>query len=148
MAESTAVVANKTIIKIGNSATPEVFTEIPGVQSITPPTQTRPKIVVPALGDAAVRTKVGQIDNGDVTFQFNWIPGNAVHESLYEDYYAGTIRNFRIYYPDDDGVAEAGGYDEFSAHVSTIGREQVAVNGLIVRTVTLAIDGEITDSDT
>lgn len=148
MAESTAVVTNETVVKIGDSATPEVFTTIPGIINVSPPTQTRAKIPVSALADTTVRTKVGKIDNGDWTFQYHWIPANAVQESLYEDFFAGTFRNFRVYYPDDDGVAEAGGFDEIPSHILSISRDQLADDGTIVRTVTLAVDGDITDTDT
>jgi hypothetical protein len=135
-----------TRVKRGNGATPEVFTAIPGVFNITPPSSVRSKIDVTDLSDSDRRFKLGIRDNGEITLQYNWQDGDAQQDGLYSDYLAATLRNFQITYPDASGTPDAGGTDAFAAYVMSVTREPVEIDGRLTRTAVLAISGPITES--
>jgi predicted secreted protein len=98
-----AVFAKGTQLKVGNSATPtEVFTLIPGIRSITGPSMSAETIDITSHDTpGSFRDKMqGLKDWGVLSFDLLWEPDNVQHQQLFDDYKAGTERNYELIYPD------------------------------------------------
>jgi hypothetical protein len=74
-----AFVVDGTELKVTISATP---TLIPGVQSFSGPSGSKPQIEYTAISDTAAKFKAGKPDYGSVQFQIAWDPADAAHQHL------------------------------------------------------------------
>lgn len=74
-----ARIGHGTLFKIGNGATPEVFTTVAEVTSITPPGMSRDAIdATHEESPGAWREFVGGLkDGGEVQLELNFVPGSA-----------------------------------------------------------------------
>jgi predicted secreted protein len=98
-----AIFAKGTQLKVGNGATPtEVFTLIPGVRTITGPSMSAEQIDITSHDTpGGFRDKMqGLKDWGVLSFELLWEPENTQHQQLFDDYVAGTVRNYTLTYPD------------------------------------------------
>lgn len=112
MSSTQARSTNNAYIEIGNSASPEVFTEIAEVVTIGGPNPDSEELDATHLRSPARTREYIQsfLVPGEVPLNVNWIGSNSTHQGLLADYAAGTTRNFKVNYPD-------GGIDAFSAYV-------------------------------
>lgn len=102
---SLAVSAFGTLLKIGNGASPEVFTTVAELRTISGPTLTAETIDVTTHNTPTPfrRYISGLLDGGEVTFDINFIPTDATHgysTGLLKDMTDRTRRNFQIVFPD------------------------------------------------
>ena len=89
-----------TSIRLGNGASPEVFTAVGDVISVDGPNITKDQIEVTAL-DSSAKEFLDDIDDaGDVTVEMNWNPQDAQQVALRSDAEGSSARNFRIIYND------------------------------------------------
>lgn len=139
MPASQAAVTNGTVIKRGNGATPEVFTAIPEVTSIEPPSDEAAEIDVTHLTSEAREFKFGLSDNGTVTITGNYDADDATQEALRTDKTNKTLRNFQIVYPADISETHA-----FSAYVTQFKLNQIAVDQAVTFTAALRVSGAVT----
>lgn len=97
-----AISAQGTLLKIGNGASPEVFTTISGVGNLAGPTGSRELIDVTALDSTGREYLVGIPDYGDITFTLFYAPSNTQHAALFTAFQlAGqTATNFTITFTD------------------------------------------------
>ena len=96
------------------------------------------EVEVTHLTSTAKEFKAGLRDFGEGTLTINVIDGNALQEQLEDDAAAGTIRNYRIVYPNGvDGVA-------FAAFVKGFKRAQIAIDQPLKAEVTLRATGAVT----
>ncbi len=100
------VVGLGTLLKIGDGATPEVFTTIAEVKDITGPGLTREfaEFTNQSSAGGYREYKPTFKNSGDVTFKCNFLPDDATQgfstTGMLKDYEDGTLRNFELVYPD------------------------------------------------
>lgn len=102
---SLAVSAFGTLLKIGDGASPEVFTTVAELRTISGPTLTAETIDVTTHNTPTPfrRYISGLLDGGEVTFDINFIPTDTTHgysTGLLKDMTDRTRRNFQIVFPD------------------------------------------------
>jgi len=136
---SDGVVGLNTQIKMGDGASPEVFTLIPEAKDISGPE------ITPEFADFTHQQSTGGFrerkptfkSSGNVTFNCNFIQGNTVQEDLIDAALANppTLKNFQMLFPDGAQV-------DFSAYAGVrfsnpmAGPEEIAV--------TLTLEGAFT----
>lgn len=108
---SIAKIANGTLLKVGDGASPEVFTTVPEVMRLTGPSVRFDLLDVTSHDTTGFFREwiPGLADGEKVAASVNWRPSNTVHKNLRIDAYARTLRNFKIVFPDtsDNTVAMA-----------------------------------------
>ena len=93
-----------TMLKMGDGAEPEVHTTIAEVKDISGPGyETGTHDVTNQSSPGAVREFIaGLIDAGEVTFDVNWLPGNATHDAstgLLAAQLARALKSFQLVWP-------------------------------------------------
>ena len=102
---SGAIAAIGTLLKGGNGASPETFTTVAEVLSVSGPSMTAETIDV-TNHDSANATReflTSFKDGGEVSFSINYIPSNATHKNatggLLDAYVNRTLRNWQLVFP-------------------------------------------------
>jgi len=104
-----------TVLKRGNSASPEVFTAIPSVVSIDGPTATNEEIDTTHLGSTA-RESIGSLpDYGSMNLEVMWDERDATHAAMRTDFQNRTVRNYQVI---DTGSPQKTG--NFSGWIKTL----------------------------
>ncbi len=89
-----------TVLSRGDAASPEVFTAIADVISISGPAITKDEIEVTAL-DSSAKEFIGALDDpGELTLELNWNPQDSEHVNLRADAEGNTVRNYRVVWSD------------------------------------------------
>jgi predicted secreted protein len=93
------------VLKLGDGATPEVFTSIAEVMDITPPPLARDDIEVTSQDSVSGYREFipGWRDGGEVKFNCNWLPTNATQDEatgLLETFNDDDLHNWKIVLPD------------------------------------------------
>lgn len=89
-----------TVLSRGDAASPEVFTAVGDVISISGPAITKDEIEVTAL-DSTSKEFIGALDDpGEITLELNWNPQDSEHVNLRADAEGSTVRNYRIVWND------------------------------------------------
>lgn len=124
-----------TILKVGDGASPEVFTAIAALTRIKIPGQETNAIDVSHLTTADSRRRMipGMITLGKCSFSGLYIPGNTTHAGLKTRQQAGTISNYQIVLSD-----EADSVVEFEAFVSKFEPGEAALDAMV------PFEGELT----
>jgi predicted secreted protein len=134
-----AISAFGTLLKIGDGASPEVFTTIAEVKDVSGPALNSRTTEVTSHGSphAVVEKIITLLEIGNITFDLNWVPGGVTHLQLITDWYAKTKRNFQVVFPD------AGSFTIlFPAAISF--EPTAPVEGALTASVTLEVLGDIT----
>lgn len=130
-----------TLLKMGDSLTPETFTTIAEVGDIELPG------INADTEDVTVQTSPGAVkefvctllDAGEVTFPINWVPTDPTHDhttGLLAQALDRETRNFQAVLPD------AGGFTiQFSACVTKFGPPKAPVAGVLQADITLKVSG-------
>lgn len=138
---SDSILGFGTQVQVGNGGgTAETFTAIPEiVGDIDGPSTSRDKVeVTPHKSSDMYREfKPGLIDPGEISFKMNYINGDTVQEGLKTLFDDGTVRNFRLVFPDDYTVQFAGFLTDFS--------QTEPAEGAITYSVKIAITGTIVE---
>ncbi len=138
------VVGLGTLLKIGDGATPEVFTTVAEVKDITGPGLTREfaEFTNQSSAGGYREYKPTFKNSGDVTFKCNFLPDDTTQgfstTGLLKDYEDGILRNFELVYP-DPGATKA----SFAAYVANI-QPQSPISGPLELNVTLRVTGPVT----
>lgn len=135
-----AKVADGTLLKIGDAASPEVFTTVPEMKTISGPTISFDLLDATSHDSPGFFREFvpGLADGEQVTGDFCWRPSNAVHLGLRVDSYARTLRNFQLIFPDDTDNTVA-----LAAYVQSI-EPKANIGELLMATLTLKITGQPT----
>lgn len=138
-----ALASYATILKAGDGGSPENFATIAEVLDIGGPSLASEIADVTSHSSPnGWREKIATLlDGGEVTFDVNFIPGNATHSAttgLVADFKARTRRNYQLVFPD---VAQTTW--EFTAIVSAF-EPSAPVDGALTASVTLTISGQPT----
>lgn len=134
---SNALVSQGMTIARGDGASPESFTTIPEVRTISGPDGSANQIDTTDLSSSAKEFRMGLRDEGSVTLGMMFIPANAVHAGLRTDRASGTERKFRITFTDSPATVW-----EFSAYVQGLSISN-EVDSTTDATVTLLITGGV-----
>lgn len=138
-----ALSAYGTLLKRGDGGAPETFTTVPEVRSISGPTMETDEADVTTHSSAAAGAFrefiLTLIDAGTVEFDINYVPTDAVHLGLRNDFLARTKRNWQLVLP--GGVQTI----SFSAYVKTAPFE-FPVDDAITQKLTLRCTGAPTFS--
>ena len=135
---SAATLGLGTLIKKGNAASPEVFTTIAEVGTITGPSQSSEFVQVTNQDSSAHEFIAGIVDPGEITFSVNYAPQNATHQALLTDFGDKSSDNYELVFP----TGNAADKWEFAAAVT--GAEVTApIDGPIQLSVTLKVTGSV-----
>lgn len=137
---SNALLSQGMTIAAGDGASPEVFTTIPEVNSIDGPGGQANEIDVTDLSSTGREKLLGIQDEGDITVEINYLPGNTTHAQLRSDKAAGTKRNYRITFTDSPATTWT-----FEALVKGFAVSN-SVDEVNRTSVILAVSGSITEA--
>lgn len=131
--------AQGTVFKRGTgTGSPETFAEILGVKTFNGPGGSTPIRDASTLKSTRKEKKPGLPDSGQLTLNLFFDPGDTVHQGLRADWAARTRRNFQMILVDGTEWA-------FAGYVVSC-PVQGGVDADLESTVTIEIDGEITES--
>lgn len=122
----------------GDGASPEVFTDVAEIISISGPSGSASVIDTSHLGSTFVEKLMGLPDEGQITFECNFKGGDTAQEGLRADRAARTLRNFQITLTDSPNTVLT-----FAAYVLSL-PFSIATNDKITQSVTLEISGQVT----
>lgn len=149
--------AINTLLKVGNGASPEVYSTIANVGDITGPglSSTVVDVTSHSTGNPWREKLITLLDNGDITFPLFFVPASdgppvgtdpfghspqggvlALFTSRGQGGVAGVPYNFALEYPDGLGTT-----DYFTGFVSKFS-EKAAVAGVLMADVTITLTGE------
>lgn len=135
---SEAIVSEGAVLKRGDGASPEVFTEVSEVVDFDGPGGQGSVIDVTHLKSTRREKRMGLPDEGQVTLTLNHIPTDTMQTGLRSDRANRTLRNFKLELPDSPVQTLS-----FSAYVlgySISGGVDAPVRASVV----LEITGEVT----
>jgi predicted secreted protein len=134
-----AIQAQGTLLQLG-AGSPPSYTTIAEINSFSGPGGSVSVIDVTDLASAAKEKLAGINDNGQLTFELNFIPGNAQHSALREAKENRTTISVKIIFTDTTKTEWT-----FNAIVTGFSVSG-AVDGVVKGSVTLEISGDITES--
>lgn len=123
------------------SETPDEYTAVPGVTSIDGPSGSGQEIDVSDLDSTAREFIQGLPDEGNVTLEMNYMPGNAAQERLREARAAREKLNFRIAF---NTTPETG--QQFEGYVVEFSHA-AGVDAALTASVNIRITGAVQDYD-
>jgi len=138
---SVALEAQGTLIKIGNGASPEVFSSIPEIKTFSGPGGSASIIDVTDLSSTGKEKRMGLADEGQLTFTMNYLPDNTQHDALRTARSTREATNFEIVFTDDSPTT-TWAFSGFVTGFSISG----SVDNVIEANVTIEITGQITES--
>lgn len=96
----TPVAAYTTTIAKGDGASPEVFTTIPSVSTLTVNTLDAPPLDITSYGDIwPVKIAPGQKSSGQINVTVHFDNGDTTHAAIRNQWTAQTASNYKITFP-------------------------------------------------
>lgn len=107
MAQTEGKIGYGTLIKIGDGASPEVFTTIGEVFAIGPVGATKPLVDFThhESPNKFKEFKVGIAEGDEISVSANWVVNETGQDAVRTAFDAGEIVNFTVTAPDSDEVA-------------------------------------------
>lgn len=109
-----ALSAYGTLLKRGDGGAPETFTTVPEVRSISGPSTETDEAEVTTHSSAASGAYrefiLTLIDAGSIEFDINYVPTDAVHLGLRNDFTGRTKRNWQLVLPGNVQTISFTGY--------------------------------------
>lgn len=134
--------AKGTVLKMGDGASPEVFTAIAQIGDVDGPGSKRETVDTTNHSSAAKEFVATILDSGEVKFSINYDPAAATHKNatggLIYAHQQGTLKNFKVDFP---ATVVAG--PTFAAYVTDF-QTKAPVAGKLSAEITLKISGAIT----
>lgn len=129
-------------LKIGNGASPEVFSAIEGIRNLQGPTMDREMIDATHHASAGgYRQKLVSFkDGGTVTFDLLFDSTDTEHALLFTEYAAGSLVNFQQVMPDTGAQQFA-----YAGYVKTI-TPSAPIDDVLTYAVTIEVSGNVTIS--
>lgn len=127
-------------LKIGDGASPEVFTAIGDISDISGPDGAATEIDVTTLDSTGKEFRMGLKDEGQVTFTCFYQPKDTQHAALRTARSNRTLTNFQLTFTDSPATVWS-----FSAYVMSIPLSN-SVDGATSANITLRISGSIMES--
>ena len=138
---SQALEAQGMELRIGDGASPEVFTAIPEIKTFSGPGGSATVIDVTDLSSPAKEKRMGLADEGQLSFTINYIPTNDEHAALRDARATRVETNFKLVFT-DDSPSTTWSFGGFVTGFSVSG----AVDGVVEANVTIEITGAIQES--
>ena len=137
---TSAVIGKGTLFKRGDGASPEVFTTVAEVKSISGPELSRDTLDVTNMDSTGnFREFVATLqDGGSVSFDINLIGDNTSQNNLDTDMNNGTARNFQMLLPNVGATLYS-----FTGLVTGFS-VAVEIDGIITASITIKITGAVT----
>lgn len=129
-----------TTLKIGDGATPEVFSAIAEVTNVGGPGMSMDTVDITSHGSAGGWKEYagGLLDGGEIKLELNFLPGNTSQQSLSTALSARSKKNFKLVFPDTPATTWS-----FAAFVTNF-EPSAPVDGKLGASVTLKITGQPT----
>jgi len=128
-------------LKIGDGAeTSETFATISEIKSFSGPGGSATVIDTTDLQSTAKEKRMGLQDEGQLSFEINYIPSDTEHAQLRTDRAEQTERNFQLVFTDDPVTTW-----DFAAFVTGFSVSG-GVDDVVNASVTLELTGSITES--
>jgi len=130
------------------SETPDTYTPVGEVTSISGPAESWTVLDVTNLSDTRMRKALGLKDPGQVTVGLQLNYGDAGQDRLRTQAAAKALCNWQIEIPagaSGSGAASDATTLEFAAYISAISIN-APINGVITASVTLTVDSDITEA--
>lgn len=137
---SSALSSQGMTISVDNADSPLTYTAIAEVKGIDGPGGQTAEIDVTDLSSTAKEFVLGLQDEGDITLDMNYIPGNTQHALLRTLRGSGAERNYRISFTDSPATTWT-----FGARVKGFSISN-AVDNVTGLSVTLRVTGSITEA--
>ncbi len=118
---------------------PTDFQDIAEIISFNGPAGSAPVIDVTDLSSAAKEKRLGLNDNGQLSFECNFLPADTGHAALKTAKEAGTLCHFKLVFTDTPATTWT-----FTAFVMSLAVSG-AVDGVVKASVSLEISGTIDD---
>jgi hypothetical protein len=135
----TAMIGNGTTLGVGDGASPEVFSTIGEVVSISGPNQTAAVADTTNLSSTARTFIRGLEDAGEINVECNLDPADTAQDAVYTAFTAGTAKNYKLSLTDSAPVETV----TFSALVTAYGIS-VAIDQTTKLNFTLKVSGNTT----
>ena len=135
---SSALETQGVLIKVGDAASPEVFSLIPEIVSFDGPGGSASEIDVSDLASTAKEFRLGLKDEGDFTFEMMYLPNDTQHQLLQTARTNRTLTSFEITLT--DSPASVMTFSAFVREFSLSG----SVDDVIRGNVGLRISGAVT----
>lgn len=134
-----AILGQGTLLQRGDGASPENFTTVAEVLSIDGPgLQADVVDVSHQSGTNRYRDKIqGLRTGGQITFQCNYIPGNATQNNasgILGDFANGTVRNWRLMFPSTPAASLIVAAFVQQASIEAPVDSQLKINGVLETT--------------
>lgn len=128
-------------VYLGNTGSPNDYTAIPGVISISGPSAQNPEIDASDLDSTAKEFIPGLTDNGEVALKLNYASDNTVHRALRTAFIAvpATTKQFVIEFTDTAPVTRW----EFQGFIKTFAIT-MGVDAKVEADVSIRVTGAIT----
>jgi hypothetical protein len=123
----------------GDAASPEVFTTIAQVTSISGSGQSRGLIDVTNLASAAREYKKALQDGQEINLVIQYDPDDTTHSGLRTDFGAETSRNFKITLTDSPAQTIS-----FAGMVTNWTLQEISVDTTLMLNVTIKPTGDLT----
>ena len=138
MAQSQAKIAAGTQLRLGDGASPEVFTKIAEVTQVSEIGETTPEIDITPI-DAKARQFIGGLAEGNaVSFTLSYVATNTAHKALRDA--NGSAKNFEIEWVD-------GSKASFTLVITSFMRGETTAEGVLTASLEGRISGGVTYTD-
>lgn len=133
-----AYLGHETILKRGDGATSEAFTEVAAIKEIQPPQMTRDSVETTVHNtDDRYRTFIPGLRNaGEVTMTIEYDPNADGHTSLLDDFNDDVTHNYEIDFPSSIGETWS-----FTGFPTALG-EATPIGDVVTRQVTFKVTGK------
>lgn len=138
---NTSKLAYGTLLKIGDGASPEVFTAIANIASLSGPNITVNQIEVPVhnSGTGYIDKIAGLKDAGEISMDLNYDPNSTTHTNLFSKMNSGSVDNYKV------EIAASSPAKTFTfAGIVTEMSHEFPVDGVATCSVTISISGAVT----
>ncbi len=125
----------------GDGGGSEVFTTIGEVTNIKGPSEKAGQLDATSFDSTAMEFIAGLADNGEITFDVNFVGSDAQQQGLRVDLRAGTLRNFKLIINDHDSSKTT---VTFAAIVTGAPEISGGVNQVIKGSCSLKVSGVAT----
>ena len=137
---SSAISSQGMKIYIGDTASPNAYTQITEVTGISGPSSQANLIDVTNLDSTAKEFVPGLKDEGEIRLDINWVPDLSIHQQIRIAQTARTKKSFVIEFSDTAPVTRW----EFSGYVTQC-QISGSVDNALKAAVTIKITGAITE---
>jgi hypothetical protein len=136
-----AVSTKRFKLQIGDGAGSETFTTIAELTNVKGPSEKAAQLDATSFDSDAMEFIAGLSDNGEVTFDVNFVGSNAQQQQLRTDLRAGNKRNFKIIVNDHPTTPTT---INFAAIVTQAPELSGSVNAVLKGSGALKVSGQAT----